>query len=232
MSEKTKKILKTAVFILVDLLLLAFLMSFYVKVSVRDKVFGINVPAEAIAAAIPEEKTFDCILVPGCGVQDDGTPSPMLTYRLEKALELYQAGASKKILVSGDQGTKDYDEVNMMKRWLTVNGVPSEDIFMDHAGFSTYETIYRAKEVFGVKSAFIATQEYHLYRALYDAINFGIDAVGVPAQASEDPGQVWRDLREVAARVKDMVYCGARPLPKYLGDPIPITGNGDATNDK
>ena len=146
--------------------------------------------------------------------------------------ELYENGVSPKLLMSGDHGTEDYDEVNVMKREALAAGIPAEDVFMDHAGFSTYETIYRAKEVFGVKSAFIVTQEYHLYRALYDAINFGIDAVGVPAQASEDPGQVWRDLREVAARVKDMVYCGARPLPKYLGDPIPITGNGDVTNDK
>lgn len=232
MSEKTKKFLKTVSFILVDLCLLAFLLSAYVKSSAKNRIFGAEVTAEEIAAAIPEGKTFDCILVLGCGVQEDGTPAPMLQYRLDKALELYKAGASKKVLVSGDHGTKDYDEVNMMKRWLTVNGVPSEDVFMDHAGFSTYETIYRAKEIFGVKSAFVVTQEYHLFRAMYDAMNFGIDAVGVPAKAGEGPGQVLRDLREVAARVKDMVFCGLRPSPKYLGDPIPITGNGDITNDR
>lgn len=232
MSDKTRKIIKNTIFILVDVCLLVFLMSAYVKISVRDRIFGINVTGQEIAAAIPEGKTFDCILVFGCGVKDDGTPSPMLEDRLEKALELYEAGASKKILVSGDHGSEGYDEVNMMKRWFTVNGVPTGDVFMDHAGFSTYETVYRAKEVFEVKRAFLVTQEYHMHRAMYDAINFGIDAVGVPAQASEDPGQILRDLREVAARVKDMVWCGFRPQPKYLGDPIPITGNGDVTNDK
>ena len=187
------------------------------------------------ADALKEDARFgkaDCILIFGCGVKDDGTPSDMLTDRLKTGLMLYQAGAAPKILVSGDHGRIEYDEVNTMKSWLTANGVPSEDVFMDHAGFSTYESVYRADAVFEVKSAVLVTQEYHLYRALYGAEKFGIDAVGVPADLHRYRGQSVRDAREVIARCKDFVWCLFRPEPKYLGDSIPISGDGDLTNDK
>lgn len=189
---------------------------------------------------IPEEKlrenelfgSADCILIFGCGVKDNGTPSDMLTDRLKTGLSLYQAGAAPKILVSGDHGREEYDEVNTMKTWLIQNGVPSSDIFMDHAGFSTYESVVRAVKIFGVGKAILVTQGYHQYRALYDAGKIGIEAVGVPADLRFYRGQTIRDLREVLARCKDFLWCIFKPDPTYLGDPIPITGDGDLTNDK
>ena len=119
---------------------------------------------------------IDCILVLGCGVREDGKPSDMLRDRLTRGLALYDAGAAPKLLMSGDHGRADYDEVNTMKAVAVTAGVPSADVFMDHAGFSTYESIYRAKEIFEAKRIIIVTQEYHLYRALYLAEKLGLDA--------------------------------------------------------
>ncbi len=183
---------------------------------------------------IYEDKTesdYDCILILGCGV-DGEQPSLMLTDRLELGIELYKKGYAPKIIMSGDHGRKEYDEVNVMKNYAIEQGVPSEDIFMDHAGFSTYESMYRAKEIFNVKKMLIVTQKYHLYRAVYDARAMGIDAYGFDGNLRSYHGQAYRDLREILARNKDFIWCIIKPEPKYLGDAIPVWGNGNITNDK
>lgn len=177
-------------------------------------------------------KDMDCIIVLGCQVKPDGTPSHMLRDRLERSIELYNLGAAPKLLMSGDHGQKEYDEVNTMKNYAVDTGVPSSDVFMDHAGFSTYETMYRAKEIFGVKKAVIVTQKYHLYRALYIAERLGIEAYGVPADYRTYSGQAKRDVREVLARCKDFVTTILLPEPTYGGNPIPVSGDGNITNDK
>ena len=174
---------------------------------------------------------YDCILILGAGVHEDGSPSLMLRDRLEMGIELYKAGVSEKIIVSGDHGTIGYDEVNVMKTYLTEAGIPSENIFMDHAGFSTYESIYRARDVFCVQSVVIVTQKYHLYRALYIAEDFGLDAIGVPAADITYYGQTYRDVREILARAKDWAYTVINPKPTYLGEKIPVWGDGNITND-
>ena len=173
----------------------------------------------------------DCIVVLGAAVWGD-KPSPMLEDRLLEGIELYQKGVSKKIIMSGDHGQNEYDEVNIMKQFAIEKGIPSEDIFMDHAGFSTYDSIYRAKEIFGAKKIIIVTQEYHLYRALHIANRLGIEAYGVGADPRQYVGAFNREVREILARNKDFVKCIIKPNPKYLGDKIPISGNGDNTNDK
>ena len=173
----------------------------------------------------------DCIIVLGCQVRDDGTLSHMLRDRLMRGLEVYHAGAAPKLLMSGDHGRKEYDEVNAMKQYAIENGVPSEHVFMDHAGFSTYETVYRAKEIFEVDKVIIITQEYHLYRALYIADKLGLEAYGVSADLNKYAGQSMRDFREVLARCKDWAMCIFKPEPTYLGESIPVNGNGDVTND-
>ena len=179
-----------------------------------------------------ELEDIDCIIVLGCLVRDDGTLSDMLRDRLIVGVKLYEAGAAPKIIMSGDHGRVDYDEVNAMKQYAIDNRVPSSDVFMDHAGFSTYETIYRAKEVFGADKVLIVTQEYHLYRALYIAKQLGIEAYGVSADLNTYGGQTKRDVREILARCKDFAMCIIKPEPTYVGDSIPINGNGDITNDK
>lgn len=173
----------------------------------------------------------DCILVLGCLVHDSGRPSDMLADRLRRGVALYEAGAAPKLLMSGDHGRKDYDEVDAMKRYAFEAGIPSEDIFMDHAGFSTYESLYRARDVFQAKTVLIVTQDYHLYRAIHIAKRLGLEAWGVGADYHTYWGQSAREVREVLARVKDWAICIFKPLPTYLGDPIPITGSGELTHD-
>lgn len=174
----------------------------------------------------------DCILVLGCFVRDNGVPSAMLEDRLRRGVELYELGAAPKLLMSGDHGRTDYDEVDAMKRYAVDAGIESSDVFMDHAGFSTYESIYRAKEIFQAERILIVTQEYHLYRALYIAEKFGLEAYGVAADYRNYAGQSARDLREVLARVKDFGTSLFKPEPTYLGDVIPIWGDGNLTNDE
>ena len=173
----------------------------------------------------------DCIIVLGCQVRDDGSLSHMLRDRLIRGLEVYNTGAAPKILMSGDHGKTNYNEVGAMKQYAVDNGVPSENVFMDHAGFSTYETMYRAKEIFQAKKVIIVTQEYHLYRAVYIAERLGLEAYGVSSDLNTYGGQTARDVREVLARCKDFVMCILKPEPTYLGKAIPVGGNGDVTND-
>lgn len=170
----------------------------------------------------------DCILILGAGVRN-GKPTPMLRDRLLTGIELYKNGAAKKINMSGDHGSSDYDEVNIMRRFALENGVREEDIFMDHAGFSTYDSVYRAKNIFEAENIIIVSQEYHLYRALYIAKCLKVTAVGVSADRNSYGGQLKREFREVLARDKDFFKCIFKPDSKYLGDKISISGDGRAT---
>ncbi|MBH1940802.1 YdcF family protein [Mobilitalea sibirica] len=195
----------------------------YVKTTVRKKII------------LPEEASgleADCIVVLGAGVWSDGRPSHMLEDRLLQGIDLYHAGASNRLLMSGDHGRANYDEVNTMKSFAMNRSVPSKHIFMDHAGFSTYESMYRTKEVFQANKIIIITQEYHLYRALYIAEKLGLDAYGVASDPRSYVGQEYRESREFLARIKDFFYTIVKPAPTYLGEAIPVSGNGDITNDK
>ena len=171
----------------------------------------------------------DCIMVLGCGVRGD-SPTPLLADRLQRGVEVYEHGSAPKILMSGDHGQDHYDEVNVMKQYALDAGIGETDIFMDHAGFSTYESMYRAKEIFGIQKMIIVTQKYHLSRAVYIANKLGIEAYGVASDYQTFSGQLGRDTREVLARVKDIFTVAFKPKPTYLGESIPITGDGTATN--
>lgn len=175
----------------------------------------------------------DCIIVLGAGVRPDGNPTWMLEDRIKIGEQLYKSQCAPKIIMSGDHGQENYDEVNSMKKYAIGDGVPSEDIFMDHAGFETYDSLYRAKEVFGAKKIIIVTQEYHLYRALYIADKLGLEARGVSSDLRfYSKKMVYWKFREYLARVKSFGKCITKPEPKYLGDPIDLSVSGDITNDK
>ena len=195
----------------------------YVGLSTREKIFALD-EAENLKA--------DCILILGCGLRRDGYPSQMLRDRLDVGIEAYNMGISDRILMSGDHGSPDYDEVNAMKDYAIARGVPSEAIFMDHAGFSTYESMVRAREIFGCDSVVIITQSYHLYRSIYNAEAMGMDACGIHSNLRRYARQKWFSLREAAARTKDFLFCIIKPEPTYMGEAIPIFGNGDVTNDR
>ncbi len=164
----------------------------------------------------------DCILVLGAGLKPDGTPSDMLADRLKTAAQLYEAGAAPCILLSGDNSRKDYDESTAMREYAMSLGVPEDALVCDYAGFSTYESIYRARDIFSAKRIIIVTQKYHLYRALYIADALGVEAVGKDADIRQYAGQAMRDIREVLARNKDFIYTVVKPEPKYLGDKISL----------
>ena len=217
-----KKVIKYLAIILIIMILVVFSINFYVKTTNKNRIIK---ESEANVGDV------DCILVLGAGIWGD-EPSPMLEDRLLQAISLYNNGVSSKIIMSGDHGTEGYDEVNIMKQFAIENGVPSENIFMDHAGFSSYESVYRAKEIFKAEKIIIVTQEYHLYRALYIAKQLGIEAYGVASDPRQYAGQKYREIREILARNKDFVKCIFKPEPTYLGDTIPVSGDGDITNDK
>jgi len=226
MNKKLKSSVKRMIkFLLVLILFLAcagILTNLIVVLSERKKI----VSEEAAA-----ERNAQCILILGAGVWNGNTPSPMLADRLDEGLRLYELGAAPKILVSGDHGQENYDEVNVMRKYLMDRGVPEEDIFMDHAGFSTYESMYRAKAVFGVERMIVVTQRYHMYRALYIADQKGIEVCGVPADPRKYRGALIRNLREMAGRSKDTLTCIFNVKPTYLGETIDITGDGRVTCD-
>lgn len=224
---KAKKFLKTAFIVFLCLAVVGtatlFTINGYVKASAKGRILTTQKAAEL--------EDVDCIIILGCQVKDDGSLSHMLRDRLMRGLEVYETGAAPKLLMSGDHGREEYDEVGAMKNYAIENGVPSENVFMDHAGFSTYETMYRAKEIFKAEKVIIVTQEYHLYRALYIAERLGMEAYGVSADLNRYAGQSMRDFREVLARCKDWAMCIFKPEPTYLGEAIPVSGNGDITND-
>lgn len=217
-----KKILKYGITIIIIIVIIVLGINLYVKKSTSKQIINENNCAKL--------SDVDCIIILGAGIWED-KPSPMLEDRLLEGIKLYQNNVSDKIIMSGDHGRKEYDEVNIMKNYAIEKGIPSENIFMDHAGFSTYESIYRARDIFKAKKIVIVTQKYHLYRALYIANQLGIEAYGVGADPRQYVGAAYRELREILARDKDFVKCIFKPKPTYLGDTIPVSGNGDITND-
>ena len=196
----------------------------YVKQTTKSRILSVEEAKDL--------SDVDSILVLGAGVRADGSPSLMLNDRLKMGIKLYQEGAAPKLLMSGDHGRKDYNEVQTMKNIAVEEGIPSEDVFMDHAGFSTYDSLYRARDVFQAKKIVIVTQEYHLPRALHIARSLGLEAYGIPADTRRYAGQFNRDIREIIARGKDFLTTIYQPKPTYLGPAIPVNGDGNVTNDE
>ncbi len=175
-----------------------------------------------------EDRTeYDCILVLGAGVREDGTASPMLADRVKIACELY-THVGLPIIMSGDH-TGDYNEVSVMKSLSVEAGVPSEDVFLDHAGYSTYESLWRAKHVFGADRIVIVSQGYHLHRALFIARELGMEAVGVPADLRDYYLQTRYELREILARFKDFFVAIRMESPAPTDESVDLTGDGNLT---
>ena len=177
--------------------------------------------------------SVDAVMILGAYVYENGNPSPVLQDRLDYGYEIYQAGKAKKIIVTGDHGTIQYDEVNVMKDYLLKKGVPAQDIFLDHAGFDTYDSMYRARDIFGVKSLIISTQQFHINRALYISQRLGLDSYGYPSDDNILPRIQLQNVRESLAKVKAVLETDIlRNKPRLLGPKIPISGDGRATFDK
>ena len=219
-----KRKYKTVIFVVLGIVLLigiaAVSLSVYMVKATEKNIFT--------ADTFKNDEKADCILILGAGVKD-GKPKPMLRDRLLTGIELYKSGAAEKIIMSGDHGRADYDEVNVMRAFALEQGVKAEDIFLDHAGFSTYDSVYRAKNIFGAENIIIVSQKYHLYRALYIAKKIDVKAAGVSADLNTYGGQLKRDIREITARDKDFFKCIIKPKAQIMGDKIPLDGDGSIT---
>ena len=217
------KFIKTIILLILISILLILAINTHIILSTKNQIIEDNNYSNL--------KDIDCILVLGAAIWGE-QPSPMLEDRIMQSINLYNNQVSSKILMSGDNTTPTYDEVNIMKNYATNKGVPSTDIFMDHAGIATYDSIYRTKEIFMADKIVIVTQKYHLYRALHIANQLGIEAYGVPTTPKQYRGMYKRELREVLARTKDYIKSIIKPESTYLGEIIPVSGDGNITNDK
>ncbi len=157
----------------------------------------------------------------------NGEPSPVLAERADAAIALFNAGKVSKILVSGDNGALTHDEVTPVRKYLLDAGIPADDIFLDHAGFDTYSSMFRARDVFLAQSATIVTQDFHLPRALWIARHLGLSAYGLETAGGGGTG--WDYAREIPASDKALWNVFTHREPKYLGSTFPLTGDGEAT---
>lgn len=215
------KIISTCAKLLLSLMLFVGLLNVYINKSTGRLIFS-------DVSGVPESQTA---LVLGAAVFPDGRLSYILEDRVLAALELYRQGKIKKFLLSADHSRVCYDETNAMKNYLLEKGVPPEDIFLDHAGFKTYDSVYRSRHIFEVDSVVIVSQKYHLHRALYLAENLGINAVGLAADRQYYFYMRNYKIREVFANVKAFLFLLFRLKPTYLGEKIPITGDSLASWD-
>ena len=180
--------------------LAVFIISGAIADSTTERVYG-------SADNIDETQSFDCVLVLGAGLKADGTPSHMLEDRIKVGADVFGKVNAGCILMSGDRSGDNYDEPAAMRKYAEELGIDPSFIIVDNEGYSTYESIMRAKEIYGFDKIIVVTQEYHLYRALYIADKSGIDAVGIGADLRPYRGQTVRDVREILARAKDFFLC-------------------------
>ena len=217
------KLLKCLIFTILAVIITIIITNIIIVTTTNNNILDKN--------SIKTIEDIDCILILGAGIRGNN-PSPMLEDRLIEGISLYQNEVSPKILASGDHMSKYYDEVNVMKDFLVGHKIPSQDVFMDHAGISTYDSIYRAKNIFEAKKIVIVTQKYHLHRALYIAKNLGLESYGIASNPRPYRNQFIREIREYLARTKDFFKTLFKMKSTYLGETISIKDNGDITNDK
>ncbi len=226
MKDKKKKNIKRILTVVICILLAPFVILLLINAAVILSTAGSIKSPDSVA----EDYDYECTMVLGCSVRPDKTPSDMLRARLDAAYELYEKTGCR-IVVSGDHEDQYYNEVKIMKEYLVQKGALSEDIYMDHAGYSTYDSIYRLKEIFGVKKVVIVTQRYHLYRALFIAKMLGIKAVGVEADDVTSGNGYQNHIREFAARPKALYDALRKVQPKELGEKVDLDKSGDLTDE-
>jgi len=170
-------------------------------------------------ATVPEERVA---IVFGAAVYSDGRLSSVLRDRMDTAIVLYETGKVKKILVSGDNQFQNYDEPGAMMAYAVQQGIPQEDIQADHGGRRTYDTCYRARDIFQLQSAILVTQAFHLPRALFTCRRLGLDATGVSADLRPYRGMRWYEFRETLATLNALWDIIRKEPPPVLGEPISL----------
>ena len=226
------KLIKKLMILIIIAAMLVLGLSAYVTQSVKGDIAGVDTGSGISDAEAEDCRSIDpqCIMVLGCAVWLDNEPSPMLRDRLDTAIALYKAGVAPKLLLSGDNSIVEYSEPDCMLKYTLAQGVPPEDIFLDYAGFSTYESVYRSHAVFMADRMIVVTQKYHLFRALKACKALGIEAKGVASNQQKYAGRYYREAREVLARCKDFFKGIIKAKPTYLGDEIPVDGDGTVTH--
>lgn len=174
-----------------------------------------------ISKSVEGSNSSEVAVILGASTFKNGNLSEVLKDRVDKAIELYQARKVKKILVSGDNSTVYYNEVNPVRLYLLEKNIPEEDIFLDHAGFDTYSTMYRARDIFKVKSMIVVTQSFHLPRSVFIARVLGLNTYGVSADNGKY--KISNYIRELFANEKAILNLLFNRKPKYLGEEIPLT---------
>ncbi len=216
-----KKIWLTIGIIVLIISFMTLFINLYMINSTKKQIISLN--------DLDNVEDIDAILILGCKVNGD-TPSLMLSKRLEKGIEVYNKTKTK-IILTGDHTKDNYDEVNVMRDYMLSSGVISSDIFQDHAGVNTYDSIYRAKYIFGAKKIVIVTQKYHMYRALYLANQLDIEAKGIVADDIPQKGIMFKnEVREILSRDKNFFKGLFKPKSKYMGDSIPLNQDGIVTS--
>jgi len=183
--------------------------------------------SQYVYASAGEVPTTTVAVVLGASVYGDGTLSLVLRQRAERAVELYKLGNVQKILVTGDNSEATHNEVTPVGEYLLNAGIPKEDIFLDHAGFDTYSSLYRARAVFAIRSMTIVSQPFHLDRAVFIARALGAEAYGV--EAGEGQAFVYNTLREIPATMKALFDLVVNRSPQYLGPQFPVEGSSLGT---
>ena len=206
--------LRRLLFTLGVLIVVGFIIQTIVVVKGSSYILDLEESDDAIVAGLPDEKT-DCILILGAALWD-GFPCPMLQERLDTGAELFHAGASDTIIVSGAVDDIYYNEPQAMEDYLVeYHDIPREAIVQDPEGNTTYDSMYRAKNVYGVGSVIVVTEKYHLFRACYDAAALGLETYGADACKTLYFGNINREARECAARIKDFFMCIILPELTY-----------------
>lgn len=205
LGVKMKKIFKYILIVLIVIILVPVIINFYVILSTKNRI--VSGDSELLT-------DIDYIVVLGAGIRH-GKPSPMLEDRLKTGISLYNNDISNKILITGDHMNDNYDEVTVMKNYLLEHGIPEEDIITDNYGISTYDSIYRVKNVYKSNKVVIVSQRYHLYRALFLSDNLDLESYGVEANLRYYYGQWYREIREILARNKDFIKGIIKPKAVY-----------------
>ena len=208
-----KKYLKIALYLAIVGLVAIVSVNYYVKSSTKKNIYY----------SIKKFPKNDVGIIFGAGINGD-QPSKYLKDRLDAGIALYKANRINKLLLSGDNGRDEYDELTVMKNYCYKHGVDTTKIFIDYAGFDTYSTMYRAKHIFNIKKATLISQEYHLNRAIYIGQKLGIKSVGYSANNGEYLGYKYVTFREYGSIFKSFFDVLRNREPRFLGNPIDING--------
>lgn len=229
-----KRTFKHIAITLILIILIAISINFYVRHTGGANLhYSIDTPKNEISDTVLAElkgEEADCIMILGAGIINRNTPSPILKDRLDAGIALYKKGAAAKILLTGDNGRMEHNEIHVMLNYCIESGIPKSDIFCDHAGFSTSESMVRAKEIFDVKKLIVVTQKYHEYRALYIAEKMGMQAIGVSADQHSFSGHSYREIREILARNKDFFKSVFGQNKATGGEKISLSGDGSVSH--